>query len=96
MRRQVFVHNNEPIPAGETKEDVWPLGLDLFDGADQAFYDTNPAELVFTVEINHVVFADGASIKVAESLEEAKTFPPSAPQRASPSSSYANSSPDAL
>jgi len=68
------VWDNEPIPPGETKETVWSLGLDLFDDVDRQVYETEASNLVFTVEMRQVIFADGASIKLANTLEEAAAY----------------------
>ena len=63
----------DPIPAGESREKVWPLDLDLADEVDRAIYDLDVSKLSFTVVISHLLFADGRSLQIAESLEEAET-----------------------
>ncbi len=75
-----------PIGIGETKERLWGLGLDVFDDADRELYAIDPSRLAFEVEVTELIFEDGTSLKLADSLKEAAALKTQLAQTAPPHS----------
>lgn len=68
--KKVRIQDDEPITGNETGKQVWVLGLDLSDETDRFIYEADASRLAITVELQRLVFADGMTVKIAESLDE--------------------------